>query len=574
MLTASKIGRYEVLGELGRGGMGVVYRAKDPVIGRTVAVKTIRLSEEGSGMSHAQLVERFQTEARAAGLLTHPNIVVVYDAGETDGVYYITMELVNGKSLRALLDSGEKFPLPRLLRTMEQVCSALQFAHDNSVVHRDIKPANIMLAADDLVKVTDFGTAKIMQYGASQQTSAMGTPGYMSPEQIKGKVVDGRADIFSLGVMLYELTTGQRPFRGQDVATVLYRILNEEPVPPQKLNPTLPLGVSSTILKALAKSPHLRYENCRELLEDLKNYRPAEPVAATETTPPASLVAARPPVREESDREKSFKAEMPQIPGIEARPTPPPPPRAKPTSPPSDAAANDAAAEIRQAAGGIYAGPTKKVDLAAIAMRLAKIAAGIVLVGMLASFAIKALSRANQGDSDALPARQDNAPSAQAHGTETQTNPDSDSAQRPLYVSQSNPELAIVSDLAEPWSSKRFFFRSLTLSRNVPALIIRLPGPPNESSSYWAFSLEAPFSQCQFVYIDDLPSLSSEYGFRATHPMVVNPCSNAIFDPLQLKELPGNILVRGAIVHGYDPRPPYGIEVKVVGNQIGAVAME
>ena len=573
MLTATKAGRYEILGELGRGGMGVVYKAKDPLIGRTVAVKTIRLSEEGTGMSHAQLVERFQTEARAAGLLTHPNIVVIYDAGEAEGLYYITMELVNGKSLRSLLDSGEKFTLPRLLHIMEQICSALAFAHDHNVVHRDIKPANIMLAADDFVKVTDFGTAKIMQYGVSQQTAAMGTPGYMSPEQIKGKAVDGRTDVFSLGVMLYELTTGQRPFRGQDVASILYRILNEEPPPPQKLNPSLPLGVSSTILKALAKSPHQRYENCRELLEDLKNYRPGE----TSVSPDAqSHVAAPPPLREVAARDvkKSFKAEMPQIPGVEARPTPPPPPTARPAPPSSDSAANDAAAEIMKAAGGIYAGPTTKRDFMPMVKRLAKLAAAIVLLAMAASFVIKSIGRVNPADSDAPRATQDNIPSAQPNSSDAQADPQTDSAQRPLYVSQSNPDLATVSELAEPWSSKRFLFRSLALSKYVPALIIRLPGPATESKSYWAFSLEAPFSQCQFVYIDDLDKLSSEYGFRAAHPMVVNPCSHAIFDPLQLKELPGNILVRGAIVHGYDPRPPYGIEVKLAGNQIRAVAME
>src|SRR6202047_1389630 len=298
METATKVDRYEILGELGRGAMGIVYRAKDPVIGRTVAVKTIRLSEEGTGMSHAQLVERFQNEARAAGLLTHPNIVVIYDAGETDGLCYITMELVNGKSLQSMLDSGQNFLLPRILHIMEQVCSALQFAHDHNVVHRDIKPANIMLTSDDSVKVTDFGTAKILEYGAAQQTSAMGTPGYMSPEQIKGKAVDGRTDIFSLGVMLYEMTTGQKPFRGQDIATILYRILNEDPAPPQKLNPNIPQGVSSTILKALAKSPHLRYENCRELLDDLKNYRPAETGVYTNAEPPVSPAPPKPPVRE------------------------------------------------------------------------------------------------------------------------------------------------------------------------------------------------------------------------------------------------------------------------------------
>jgi serine/threonine protein kinase len=568
MLTATKAGRYEILGELGRGGMGVVYSAKDPLIGRTVAVKTIRLSEEGTGMSHAQLVERFQTEARAAGLLTHPNIVVIFDAGETDGLYYITMELVNGKSLQSLLDSGEKFPLARVLRIMEQVCSALQFAHDHHVVHRDIKPANIMLAADDLVKITDFGTAKILQYGAVQQSSAMGTPGYISPEQIKGKAVDRRTDIFSLGVMLYQLTTGEKPFRGQDIASILYRILNEDPAPPQTLNPSLPLGVSSTIMKAMAKSPHLRYENCSELLEDLKNYRPGETGADANATP---RIVAPSPVREVSVRDvkKNFKAEMPQIPGVEARPTPTP--RDKPAPPSSDAAANDAAAEIMQARG-VYAGPSKKRDLVPAVKRLAKLVAAIALVAMAASFIIKSIGRANQPDSEAPPVRQGAPSSTQPQTPETNT--ETDPAQRPLYVSESNPNLATLSELAEPWSSKRFFFRSLTLSKNVPALIIRLPGPASESSSYWAFSLEVPFSRCQFVYLDDLAKLSSEYGFRAAHPMVVNPCSQAIFDPLQLKELPGNFLVRGALVHGYDPRPPYGIEVKVAGNQIRALAME
>src|ERR1700738_1650745 len=375
MVTATKAGRYEILGELGRGGMGVVYRAKDPLIGRTVAVKTIRLSEEGTGMSHAQLVERFQNEARAAGLLTHPNIVVIYDAGETDGLCYITMELVNGKSLQSMLDAGQKFPLPRLLHIMEQVCSALQFAHDHSVVHRDIKPANIMLSDDDLVKVTDFGTAKILQYGASQQTSAMGTPGYMSPEQIKGKAVDGRTDIFSLGVMLYEMTTGQKPFRGQDIATILYRILNEDPVPPQKVNPSIPLGVSSTILKALAKSPHLRYENCRELLDDLKNYRPGETGVYTHAEPPVSPAPPKPPVREKVD--KNYYVEMPRIPGVEPRSTPPASSRARPTPPSSDAADTSRPAEVAQV-GGVYAGPTLKPDLAAAAKRLAQIAAAIV----------------------------------------------------------------------------------------------------------------------------------------------------------------------------------------------------
>ena len=566
MVTATKAGRYEILGELGRGGMGVVYRAKDPLIGRIVAVKTIRLSEEGTGMSHAQLVERFQTEARAAGLLTHPNIVVIYDVGESDRVYYITMELVNGKSLQSLLDAGEKFSLHRLLRIMEQVCSALQFAHDHKVVHRDIKPANIMLTGEDFVKITDFGTAQIMQYGASQQTSVMGTPGYMSPEQIKGKAVDGRTDIFSLGVMLYEMTTGQKPFRGQDIATILYQLLNEEPVPPHQVNPNIPQGVSSTILKAMAKSPFLRYENCRELMDDLKNYRPGEKPTNANAAPSINTTAPQPPIREKVD--KNYHVEMPRIPGVEPRSTPATPSRSAPVPPSSGAAGSNVRAETGQEVGGVYAGPTTKRDLGAAVKRLAMIGGCVVLAAMLGSWAIKMIWRMQQPDSVVPTAPQDNRPSNKPESTET------DSALRPLYVTESKPEVATVSELAQPWSSKRFFFRSLTRSKYVPALIVRLPGPATESKSYWAFSLEAPFGQCQLAYIDNVGKLSSEYGFEAAHPMVVNPCSRAVYDPLQHKELPGNILVRGAIVQGSDLRPPYGIELKVSGNQIRGVAME
>src|SRR5229473_3331052 len=278
MPTLAKAGRYEIVGELGRGAMGVVYKAMDPVIGRTVAVKTIRLSEEGTGLSRPELLTRFQTEARAAGLLTHPNIVVVFDAGEEDGLYYITMELVEGRSLQALLDDGHSFPLPRVLRIMEQACSALQFAHERNVVHRDIKPANLMLTGDDTVKVTDFGTAKILQFGTVQQTAhVMGTPSYMSPEQVKGRAVDGRSDIFSLGVLLYEMVTGEKPFPGQNITTVIYKIVNEEPVPPRQIDPSIHPGISAVVMKALVKEPDQRYQSCREMLEDLRTYRSLVP---------------------------------------------------------------------------------------------------------------------------------------------------------------------------------------------------------------------------------------------------------------------------------------------------------
>jgi hypothetical protein len=298
MPTVTKAGRYEIVGELGRGAMGVVYKAVDPVIGRTVAVKTIKLNEAGTGLSRPELLARFQTEARAAGLLTHPNIVVVFDAGEEDGLYYITMELVEGKSLQAMLDAGQAFPLPRTLRIMEQTCSALQFAHERNVVHRDIKPANLMLTADDSVKITDFGTAKILQFGTVQQTAhVMGTPSYMSPEQVKGRAVDGRSDIFSLGVMLYEMVTGEKPFPGQNITTVIYKIVNEAPVPPRQIDPSIHPGISAVVMRALEKEPEQRYQSCREMLEDLKNYRSIAPGGNPQSTmgggsPAATVIAA------------------------------------------------------------------------------------------------------------------------------------------------------------------------------------------------------------------------------------------------------------------------------------------
>jgi eukaryotic-like serine/threonine-protein kinase len=316
MTAILKAGRYEIVAELGRGAMGVVYKATDPVIGRPVAVKTIKLSEQGTGLTRSELIARFQTEARAAGLLTHQNIVVVYDAGEEDGLFYITMELVEGKSVQTLLDAGHPFPLPRVLRIMEQACNALQFAHENNIVHRDIKPANIMLTGDDTVKVTDFGTAKILQFGTVQQTAhVMGTPSYMSPEQVKGRAVDGRTDIFSLGVMFYEMITGEKPFPGESITTVIYKIVNEQPVPPRTIDPTIHPGISAAVLRALAKEPEDRYQSCHEFLEDLRNYRnvAAEgnpratvPSLANRSAQPNATVAMNPGLR-------GMAAENPQM---------------------------------------------------------------------------------------------------------------------------------------------------------------------------------------------------------------------------------------------------------------------
>lgn len=268
----TKAGRYQIVAELGRGSMGVVYQGFDPVIGRVVAIKTI-LTE---GLSTAEFEEyktRFQREAQAAGLLNHPNIVTVYDFGEDNGVLYLAMEFLEGKSVQTLVEEQNILPVETIIPMYEQVCSALDSAHTHKIVHRDIKPANIMILKSGLVKVMDFGIAKMMSTGMTQAGQILGTPNYMSPEQVRGRAVDGRSDIFSLGVILYELVTGEKPFSGQNITTVIYKIINENPIAPRELDASIHPGLSYVISKALAKNPDERYQTCRELAEDLRNYK-------------------------------------------------------------------------------------------------------------------------------------------------------------------------------------------------------------------------------------------------------------------------------------------------------------
>jgi serine/threonine-protein kinase len=268
----TKTGRYQIVGELGRGSMGVVYQGYDPIIGRTVAIKTM-LTEGLSAQEFQEYKARFQREAQAAGMLAHPNIITVYDFGEDNGTLFLAMEFLEGKSLEAIVQEQNILPIETILPIYDQVCSALDRAHQNRIVHRDIKPANIMILQNGLVKVTDFGIAKMMSMGMTQAGQILGTPNYMSPEQVKGRQVDGRSDIFSLGVILYELVTGEKPFGGQNITTVIYKIINENPIPPRELDASIHSGLSFVISKALAKNVDERYQTCRELAEDLKNYK-------------------------------------------------------------------------------------------------------------------------------------------------------------------------------------------------------------------------------------------------------------------------------------------------------------
>jgi serine/threonine-protein kinase len=249
------------------------------------------VAEHASGLSQDELLRRFHTEARAAGLLSHPNIVAVYDAGKEDDFFYITMELVEGKSLQDLLGERHAFPLARVLRLMQQACSALEFAHQHSVIHRDIKPANLILTPDDTLKISDFGTAKILQFQTAQTGQIIGTPSYMSPEQIKGRPVDGRSDVFSLGGVLYQLLTGEKPFPGDSVTAVIYKIVSEEPAPPRELDSSIHPGLSAVVLRALAKSPGARFQSCVEFFDALQNYREYQPSSAP---PPVPEPASRP----------------------------------------------------------------------------------------------------------------------------------------------------------------------------------------------------------------------------------------------------------------------------------------
>ncbi len=268
----TKTGRYQIVGELGRGSMGVVYQGFDPIIGRTVAIKTM-LPEGLSPQEFEEYKARFQREAMAAGILAHPNIITVYDFGDDNGVLYLAMEFLEGKSLEKIVQEQTVLPLETILPIYDQICSALDHAHRNKIVHRDIKPANIMILQNGLVKVTDFGIAKMMAMGMTQAGQILGTPNYMSPEQVKGRQIDGRSDIFSLGVILYELVTGEKPFGGQNITTVIYKIMNENPIPPRELDASIHAGLSYVISKALAKNVDERYQTCRELAEDLRNYK-------------------------------------------------------------------------------------------------------------------------------------------------------------------------------------------------------------------------------------------------------------------------------------------------------------
>lgn len=269
-----RLGRYEIQGVLGQGAMGMVFKGLDPAIDRMVALKTIRI---GVGMNPAQtaeLRERLVREAKAAGKLSHPNIVTIYDVGAENDLDYIAMEYLEGTTLEDLIRKQTVMNFRIVAKMLHQVCSALEYAHKMGIVHRDVKPANIMVLDGFDVKVTDFGIARFESGGMSmtQTGIAMGTPYYIAPEQLRGETVDRRCDIFSLGVVAYELLTRKRPFDGQNISSLIYSITQTNPDPPSKLDPVVPGLFDFVISKALAKDPRQRYQTAEEMGKDLEAF--------------------------------------------------------------------------------------------------------------------------------------------------------------------------------------------------------------------------------------------------------------------------------------------------------------
>ncbi len=249
--------------------MGVVYQALDPAIGRTIAIKSIRLQDLTDAAERDRLRERLVREAQSAGILSHPGIVTIYDIAEENGMAYIFMEFVNGPPLEKMLLREQTPDKETILSILRQTAAALDYAHKKGIVHRDIKPANIMIHEDGTAKITDFGVAKIVSQQMTLAGAMMGTPSYMSPEQVQGGAITGRADQFSLAVIAYEVLTGEKPFAAEYLPTLLFKIVREDPISPQRLNPTLSPLVEAVLRRALAKNPDDRYENCSEFIAAL-----------------------------------------------------------------------------------------------------------------------------------------------------------------------------------------------------------------------------------------------------------------------------------------------------------------
>ncbi|MEW6313333.1 MAG: serine/threonine-protein kinase [Pseudomonadota bacterium] len=311
MTTTENLGRYHITDELGRGAMGVVYKGIDPLLDRVVAIKTINLSLLSKD-EQKEYEARFHQEAKATGRITHPNIVVIYDVGKSGDIAYMAMEFLDGHELRDILADGTRLPVEKILDVTAQVADGLSYAHEHEIVHRDIKPSNIMIVRDGLVKITDFGIARMPSSSVRTQTGmVLGSPKYMSPEQVMGKPTDQRSDIFSLGVVLYEMLTGDQPFVGDNINTIMFQTLNASPPPPSKKNPAVPEMLDFIVAKALAKKLDDRYQNAKDLARDLREcllMLQRQQIAPTSPSVPMPTSTSATPMDDGSEEESKAKA--------------------------------------------------------------------------------------------------------------------------------------------------------------------------------------------------------------------------------------------------------------------------
>jgi tRNA A-37 threonylcarbamoyl transferase component Bud32 len=270
-----RIGKYTIIEEIGRGAMGIVYKAVDPLIDRTVAIKTIRFDMYGQPEQRVEAQKRFLREAKSAGNITHPNIVTIYDMGEDNGVFYIAMEYVDGPSLESILAARKKWSIEETIRLVVEIADGLDSTHKKGIIHRDIKPGNILIDKEGRPHIVDFGIARIPTSNLTQTSAVMGTPYYMAPEQVAARKIDHRVDIFALGAIFYEMLTLEKPFSGENLTTVIYKIMNESPPPLREFQADVPPGLEPIIQKVLAKDPDSRYQSCRDLIDDLLRYADA-----------------------------------------------------------------------------------------------------------------------------------------------------------------------------------------------------------------------------------------------------------------------------------------------------------
>lgn len=521
-----KLGKYEVIEILGRGAMGEVYKAQDPLIGRLVALKTITNGLAG----RPDLLERFQQEARSAGTLQHPNIVTVYELGQEGETPFIAMEFLEGESIESLIERRPVLSIAEKLNYVIPVCRALNFAHKRGVIHRDIKPANVMITKEGRIKVVDFGIARQIDSNVTQTDAIIGTLAYMSPQQIRGERADERSDIWATGVMLYELLTFQRPFEGANQAALVLNISSDS-LPPaiRTLVPDCALALEAVVDRMLAKDIEKRYQKMEQVLNAFEQVlqrlqRPgAKTVLAGEDLVRTKMATMVRPTPSQAPTVVMAQATQPSAAIVAGNPS-------AATTPPSTAAK----------------AKNYKLPIA--------IAAGVLIVLAIAGSLWKSRSSA-AADSVAPPATTE--PVAAAPPVATHAN-------RPVAPGV----IATTDELAEPWASKEFVFHDELTSQFVPAMVVRLP-----RGGYWAFSLIEPYGTCRLAFITDLQKLSTDYNYRADHPLIVDPCNKTLFDLLRYGG-PLDAEVRGDIVRGASVRPPIAIEVEEHGNSILAVKME